>query len=126
MNAQESLTADPDLLSYNYLNDTIQETENIFSNTDAFQNMEVPSMFPFPATPKLMATQNQELKLSRLKDLYVSFDVLGIEKSMKAILNQSSSVSELENSISLAVRVMLKQSPLLEDYFNLMVRGWPL
>jgi hypothetical protein len=126
INAHESLTIDPDLLSNNYLNDTNQETETLFSNIDAFQNMEVPSMFPFPAYPNLLATQNQALKPSRLKDLYISFDVLGIEKTMKAILNQSSSVSELENSISLAVRVMLKQRPLLEDYFNLMVRGWPV
>lgn len=126
MNAREYSTPDPDLLQYSYLDDTTRETDHLFSNIDAFQNIEVPSMFPLRADPNLLVTQNQALRPTRLKDLYVSFDVLGIEKTMKEILNQTSSVSELENSISLAVRVMLKQSPLLEDYFNLMVCGWPL
>jgi hypothetical protein len=57
-------------------------------------------------------------------DVSTTADIPGVETTMKAFMDRMNELdnSEREKSISQAVRLMLKQSPLIEGYLCLLVR----
>ncbi|KAF2495040.1 hypothetical protein BU16DRAFT_617921, partial [Lophium mytilinum] len=56
----------------------------------------------------------------RVEDVYPSTDILGVERTLKTVLEQSENRADVDRSVSLAVRIMLKRSPLIDGIFSLM------
>jgi hypothetical protein len=91
--------------------------EPLQSNTAA-PNHSIYSLTPLPALHMTLA------EALHAGDVSTTADIPGVETTMKAFMDRMNELddSEREKSISQAVRLMLKQSPLVEGYLCLLVR----
>jgi hypothetical protein len=94
------------------------------ANFESLQPNTVPlnhSIYSLTPLPTLHMTLAEALHAG---DVSTTADIPGVETTMKAFMDRMNELddSEREKSISQAVRLMLKQSPLVEGYLCLLVR----
>jgi hypothetical protein len=100
---------------------------NGYTQNDSMQTEAAPSAVnqtTFRISPEshLSTLPPRMIKSLRVEDVCSCMDIVGVEKTIKASLEQSNDNGKVERAIGLAVRIMLKRSPLVEGLSSIMVR----